>query len=58
LDELVDAGLVQEWVQKTPEMADGEVYVYYRASALAEGLLEEGIEQLLEFEWKSLERYS
>lgn len=58
LDKLMDAGLVMRRMRRTPEMDEGEVYIYYRASSLGEGLLEEGIEHLLHMEWESLERYS
>lgn len=58
LDELVNVGLAERRMQRTPEMDESEVRIYYRASSLGEGLLEEGIEHLLHMEWESLERYS
>ena len=58
LDELGDAGLVARRMRKTPEMDEGEVYIYYRANSIGKGLLEEGIEELIRQDWESLERYS
>lgn len=56
LDELVGVGLVENRVENEPE-EDG-VYSYYRASAIGKALLEEGLEELLRLDWKSLERYA
>lgn len=56
LDELVDVGLVENRMRNEPE--DGGVYSYYRASAMGEALLEEGIEELIRRDWESLEQYS
>lgn len=56
LNELVDVGLVENRMRNEPE-EDG-AYSYYRASAMGEALLEEGIEELLRRDWESLERYS
>ncbi|USZ67293.1 helix-turn-helix domain-containing protein [Halorussus salilacus] len=56
LDELMNVGLVENRVRNEPEK-DG-VYSYYRASAMGEALLEEGIEELIRRDWKSLDRYS
>lgn len=56
LDALVDAGLVQNWKRKTPDSR--RLHSYYRATAMAETLLEEGIETLLQEEWELLEFYS
>jgi predicted transcriptional regulator len=56
LEELVAVGLAQNWIRNEPE-TDG-VYSYYRASSLGEGLLEDGIGELLDGEWDALDRYS
>lgn len=56
LDELMDVGLVENRMRNEPE-EDG-VYSYYRVSAMGKALLEEGIEELIERDWESLERYS
>ncbi|WP_232820569.1 ArsR/SmtB family transcription factor [Halorussus litoreus] len=56
LDELVDVGLVENRMRNEPEK--GGVYSYYRASAMGEALLEEGIEELIRRDWESLERYA
>lgn len=56
LDELMDVGLVENRMRNEPE-EDG-VYSYYRASAMGEALLEEGIEELIRRDWESLDRYS
>lgn len=53
---LVDVGLVERRTRKTSE---GErARIYYRATALAEALLSEGIETLLQEEWELVEFYS
>lgn len=56
LEELVAVGLAQNWIRNEPD-TDG-VYSYYRASSLGEGLLEDGIGELLDGEWDALDRYS
>lgn len=56
LDELVNTGLVENRMRNEPE--ENGVYSYYRASAMGESLLEEGIEELIRRDWESLERYS
>jgi predicted ArsR family transcriptional regulator len=56
LDELVNAGLVENRMRNEPE--ENGVYSYYRASAMGEALLKEGIEELIRRDWESLERYS
>ena len=58
LEDLVDVGLVEQRMRKTPEMDEGEVDIYYRVSSLGEGLLKEGIEELIRRDWESLERYA
>lgn len=55
LDELVDVGLVENRKRKEPD-ADG-LYSYYRATSLGEGLLTEGIRELMRHEWDALEMY-
>jgi DNA-binding transcriptional ArsR family regulator len=52
---LVDVRLVDRRKRKTPESR--QVYTYYRATAMAETLLEDGIEALLQAEWEFLETY-
>jgi ArsR family transcriptional regulator len=56
LDKLVDVGLVENRKRKEPNSSG--LYSYYRASALGEGILEHGVEELIRDEWRSLERYS
>ncbi len=56
LEELVAVGLAQNWIRNEPE-TDG-VYSYYRPSSLGEGLLEDGIGELLDGEWDALDRYA
>ena len=56
LDELVDVGLVENRKRKEPDSSG--LYSYYRATALGEGLLTEGIRELMAREWDALERYS
>lgn len=56
LDELMDAGLAENRMRNEP--GEDGVYSYYRASAMGEALLEEGIEELIRRDWESLERYS
>lgn len=55
LDELVDVGLVENRKRKEPD-ADG-LYSYYRATSLGEGLLTEGVRELMRREWDALEAY-
>ncbi|WP_254767133.1 ArsR/SmtB family transcription factor [Salinilacihabitans rarus] len=55
LDELVDVGLVENRKRKEPD-ADG-LYSYYRATSLGEGLLTEGVRELMRREWDALEEY-
>ncbi|WP_254280118.1 ArsR/SmtB family transcription factor [Haloarcula marina] len=45
LDTLVDVGLVENRKRKTPD-SEG-LYSYYRATALGEGLLDHGVEELI-----------
>lgn len=56
LDELVDVGLVENRKRKEPDI-DG-LYSYYRATALGEGILENGVRELMAREWDALEEYS
>ncbi|MFC4248692.1 ArsR/SmtB family transcription factor [Natribaculum luteum] len=56
LDELVDVGLVENRKRKEPD-ADG-LYSYYRATSLGEGILAEGVRELMRREWDALEEYS
>lgn len=53
---LVDVGLVERRTRKTGE--GEQACIYYRATALAEMLLTEGIETLLQEEWELVEFYS
>lgn len=55
LDELIDVGLVQNRKRKEPN-EDG-LYSYYRATALGEGILEYGVEELMRREHDFLELY-
>ena len=55
LDKLVDVGLVQNRKRKTADR-DG-LFSYYRATALGEGILEHGVEELMRREHDFLERY-
>ena len=56
LEELVAVGLAQNWIRNEPD-TDG-VYSSYRASSLGEGLLEDGIGELLDGEWDARDRYA
>ena len=56
LDHLVDVGLVQN--RKRKEADSAGLYSYYRASALGEGILEHGVEELMRREHEFQERYS
>lgn len=56
LDELVDVGLVENRKRREPD-TDG-LYSYYRATSLGEGILEEGVRELMRREWDALETYS
>ena len=56
LDELVDVGLVENRKRKEPD-ADG-LYSYYRATSLGEGILTEGVRELMAREWDAIEEYS
>lgn len=56
LDHLVDVGLVQN--RKRKEADSAGLYSYYRASALGEGILEDGVEELMRREHEFQERYS
>ncbi|RJT08040.1 helix-turn-helix domain-containing protein [Halococcus sp. IIIV-5B] len=56
LDLLVDVGLVQN--RKRKEADSAGLYSYYRASALGEGILEHGVEELMRREHEFQERYS
>ena len=55
LDELVDVGLVENRKRKEPG-SDG-LYSYYRATSLGEGILTEGVRELMAREWDALEAY-
>ncbi|MFC7079611.1 winged helix-turn-helix domain-containing protein [Halorussus caseinilyticus] len=56
LAELTDVGLVENWIWNEP--GNDGVDSTYRVSALGEGLLEDGIESLLQGEWDARERYA
>ena len=56
LDHLVDVGLVQNRKRKEPDSSG--LYSYYRASALGEGILKHGVEELMRREHEFRERYS
>lgn len=55
LDELIDVGLVQNRKRKEPDAAG--LYSYYRATALGEGILEHGVEELMRREHEFLDHY-
>lgn len=55
LDELIDVGLVQNRKRKEPN--EGGLYSYYRATALGEGILEYGVEELMRREHDFLDLY-
>jgi len=56
LDVLVDVGLVENRKRKEPS-SDG-LYSYYRATSLGEGILEDGVRELMREEWDLLDAYS
>ena len=56
LDRLVDVGLVQNRMRKQPDSSD--LYSYYRASALGEGILEHGVDELMRLEYEFEDAYS
>ncbi|WP_252699933.1 ArsR/SmtB family transcription factor [Natronosalvus vescus] len=56
LDELVDVGLVENRKRNEPDSSG--LYSYYRATSLGDGLLTEGVRELMAREWDALERYS
>lgn len=56
LDMLVDVGLVENRKRNTPDR-DG-LYSYYRATALGEGLLDHGVEELMRREHVFRDAYS
>ena len=56
LNKLVDVGLVEKR-KRTARTSDG-LYTYYRATILAEAILEHGVEELLRREWDFAEAYS
>ena len=55
LDRLVDVGLVQNRMRKQPDSSD--LCSYYRASALGEGILEHGVEELMRLEYEFEDAY-
>lgn len=55
LSKLVDVGLVEK--RKRTERNDAGFHTYYRATVLAETILEHGVEELLHREWDFLEAY-
>lgn len=55
LEELVDAGLVENRKRSEPD-SEG-LYSYYRATSLGEGILTEGVRELMAREWDALEAY-
>lgn len=55
LNQLVDVGLVEK--RKRAEPTSEGLYTYYRATVLAETLLEHGLVELLEREWDFTEAY-
>jgi len=55
LDTLVDVGLVENRKRKEPT-SEG-LYSYYRATALGEGILEYGVEELLRREQEFVDAY-
>lgn len=56
LNKLVDVGLVER--RKRTERTSEGLYTYYRATILAETILEHGVEELLRREWDFKEAYS
>ncbi|MFP8956317.1 helix-turn-helix domain-containing protein [Natrialbaceae archaeon A-CW3] len=55
LNKLTDVGLIEK--RKRSERDSAGLYTYYRATILAEVLLEHGVEELLRREWDFLETY-
>lgn len=55
LNKLVDVGLAEK--RKRAERSSTGLYTYYRATILAEAILEHGVEELLRREWEFLEAY-
>ena len=55
LNKLVDVGLVEK--RKRTERDSNGLYTYYRATVLAEVILEHGVEELLRREWDFSEAY-
>ena len=55
LDVLVDVGLVENRKRKEPS-SDG-LYSYYRATSLGEGILKDGVRELMREEWDLLDAY-
>lgn len=53
LGKLVDVGLVRNRKEKSRDREG--LYSYYEASALGHGILEEGVEALMQREWDHLE---
>lgn len=56
LSTLCDVGLVQNRMRKTPESED--LFSYYVASSLGEGILEHGVVELMKREQEFKRRYS
>lgn len=55
LEELIEVGLVENRKRKSPDR-DG-LYSYYRATSLGDGILSEGVRELMAREWDALETY-
>ncbi|GAB7018591.1 helix-turn-helix domain-containing protein [Halostagnicola bangensis] len=55
LEELVEVGLIENRKRKSPDK-DG-LYSYYRATSLGEGILTDGVRELMAREWDALEAY-
>ncbi len=55
LEELVEVGLIENRKRKSPD-EDG-LYSYYRATSLGEGILTDGVRELMAREWDALEEY-
>ncbi|MDJ1431309.1 helix-turn-helix domain-containing protein [Halostagnicola sp. A-GB9-2] len=56
LEELVEVGLIENRKRKSPDK-DG-LYSYYRATSPGEGILTDGVRELMAREWDALEAYS
>ena len=56
LNKLVDVGLIEK--RKRAEPTSAGLYTYYRATILAEAILEDGVEALLRREWDFAQAYS